>query len=91
MMNPVISRQIEKRALTLAHSLSLLWIFFSIGAWRASKIAAVTNGSATEPLILFGGVFAVWFCSYLSCIAVGLYFEFKSIKQDLVKYPTLGE
>ena len=91
MINPVISRRIEKRAITFANALSLLWIFFSIGAWRASKVAAVTGDTATEPYFLFGGVFAVWFCSFLSCVALGLYFEFRAIKKYLVKDPSLSE
>jgi hypothetical protein len=63
---------LSHKARSFAGYIALMWVFFAIGAWYASRIAEVVHLPTHRPAFLFGAVFAVWFVSYFVALAFQL-------------------
>ncbi|MBX2821321.1 MAG: hypothetical protein KTR29_16620 [Rhodothermaceae bacterium] len=68
-----------KKALFFANMVSLLWFYYCIGSWYGSKFIHKQDAIASDPALLFGATFGVWF------IAFFLHIAFTVIKKAPIK------
>ena len=69
---PHTSHTLTSDAYRFAALMAMLWVFFAIGAWYASRFDALLGLPAERPAILFGATFAVWFVSLFGYIGLRL-------------------
>ncbi len=82
---PQPPRSLTRKAHEFAALMAMLWVFFAIGAWYASRFDAFLGLPAERPAILFGATFAVWFVSLFAYIGMHL------LKQAFSKHHTKKE
>ncbi len=61
-----------KSSLFFANITALMWLYYCIGSWYGSRFIPEESFISSEPALLFGGTFAIWFSALFSHIAVTL-------------------